>query len=287
MPVSNQQPPYGQPPQQPPYGQQPQYQGQPPYGQQQYGGYPPPPPPSGSNKTILIVFTVVVVMVVLGAGLFVITRFTGGSDDTAGTTPTTSQPTSDAPSDGGSPTEPANDTSPSAQPTPTAGPPSAACRGCFPGMTVNSLVKALKAKGYVCKTDKILGIDCTKGNLTVGIDSDYKMKNQVENVDVSGESSAMVQNCSQCIKGAVAALKQGLPGVLPLFIPDASHRRQIIAFAAQGAGIPASGPSSARDLTIEGFYRASTQGYSGATVGKNGRYSSSYSTSVSIYGWSS
>lgn len=275
MPVSNQQPPYGQPPQQPQY-----QQGQPPYGQQQYGGYPPPPPPSGSNKTILIVFTVVVVMIVLGAGIFVVSRFTGSSDDTAGTTPVTSQPASVAPSDGGSPTEPADDTSPSAAPTqPTK--PAAGCNGCLPGVTMNSLLKAFKSKGYVCKLDR--DWECEKGNLTVSISPDYTKKDYAEDIDISGGSSAKVQNCPQCIQGAVAALKQGLPGVLEIFVEDAAVRQQIVAFALQGAALPASGPSSHRDAKVGG-YRLSTMGYSGATVGKNGKYASFYSTSVGIRG---
>ncbi|TDC31348.1 hypothetical protein [Kribbella albertanoniae] len=282
--MSNQQPPYGQPPQQP-YGQQPQYQGQPPYGQQQYGGYPPPPPPSGSNKTILIVFTVVVVMVVLGAGLFVITRFTGGSDDTAGTTPVTSQPTSDAPStpsDGGSPTEPANDTSPSAPATQPAQP----CRGCMPGLTLNGAVKTLKSKGYTCKDEKILGIQCEKGNLGVTVHADYRNKAYVERISISGGSSARVKDCPQCIKGAIAALKQGLPNVLPWFVKDPAIRQRMVAFAIPGASIPDSGPNSARDLAFEGLYRVSTNGYSGATVGKGDRYSTYYSTNFYIRGYS-
>ncbi|MFB6722088.1 hypothetical protein ACFCV3_18075 [Kribbella sp. NPDC056345] len=249
-----------------------------PYGQQQYGGYPPPPPPpSGSNKTILIVFTVVVVMVVLGAGLFVITRFTGSSDDTAGTTPITSQPTSD----GGSPTEPANDGSPSASATPAAPP----CRGCLPGITVNGLVKTLKSKGYACQDKKILGIQCEKGNLEVVVHADYTQKAYVERIRVFGWGSAMVKDCPQCIKGAIAALEQGLPGVLPLFVKDAATRQKIITFAAEGSAIPDSGPSSARDLSIDELYRVSTSGYSGSTVGKGDRYASNYTTDVNIAGY--
>ncbi|WP_344145013.1 hypothetical protein [Kribbella yunnanensis] len=285
--MSNQQPPYGQPPQQP-YGQQPQYQGQPPYGQQQYGGYPPPPPPpSGSNKTILIVFTVVVVMVVLGAGIFVVSRFTGGSDDTATTQPspsTSQEPTNDAPTDpSATPSDP-SDTPTAPASTPSAG--AQPCRGCMAGITVNGSIKALKAKGYVCKTDGSRDIQCSKGNLDVTVYPDYTEKAYVERIQVSGGSSAKVQDCPQCIRGAVAALKQGLPSVLPLFIPSASIRKELIAFAALGSAVPASGPSAVRDLPIEGSYRASTHGYSGATVGKNGKYSSYYSTSLYVDGWS-
>jgi len=272
--VSNQQPPYGQPPQ----------YGQPPYGQGQYGGYPPPPPPptpEGSNKTVLIVFSVVVAMVVLGAGIFIVSRFTGGSDTaTAGGTttsaPATTQPTQDTPTEpAGSPSEPAE------TPSASASKPASPCSGCLPGVTVNSLLKAVKAKGYACKLDRYW--KCTKGNLDVNITPDYTEKAFVSDVDVSGSSTARVQNCPQCITGAVAALRQGLPGVLALFVKDANVRQQIVAFTVEHAGVPASGPGSAGDATIGG-YRLSLLGYSGATVGKNGKYSSSYSTSVTIYG---
>ncbi|WP_202869153.1 hypothetical protein [Kribbella antibiotica] len=275
---NQQQPPYGQP-----YGQ-PQH----PYGQQpQYGGYPPPPPPQGSNKTILIVFSVLVAVVVLGAGVFIVSRFAGGGDDggtAAGpSTPVQSQPTDDAPRSPG--TTPSTGGSPSA---PASTPPAATqpCRGCMPGITVNGSLKALKAKGYTCKNDGVLGIRCAKGNLDVTVHPDYTNKAYVERINISGSSSARKQNCPECITGAVAALKQGLPTVLPLFVADASIRRQLISFAAQGSGVPASGPSAVRDFSLEGSYRASTHGYSGATVGKDGRYASSYSTSLYVDGWS-
>ncbi len=281
MAVSNQQPPYGQPQQ--PYGQpqgQPQYgQPQAPYGQPQYGGYPPPPPPPGSNKTILIVFTVVVAMVVLGAGIFIVSRVAGSSDDSAGgTAPATTQPT-DAPSQpADSPT-----TSTGGSPTEQASKPVGPCNGdCFPGLTVDGLVKTLKAQGYVCKSDRVLGIDCEKGNLEFDIDPDYTEKQYIESISIGGQGSARVQNCPQCITAALAALRQGLPGALSLFVKDAAVRQQIITFTLKGAGVPASGPSSSQDGKA-GAYRLSTQGYSGAAVGKNGRYASSYSTSVNIY----
>ncbi|MET7277421.1 hypothetical protein ABZS29_04245 [Kribbella sp. NPDC005582] len=275
--MSNQQPPYGQPQQ--PYGQP---QGQPQYGQPQYGGYPPPPPPPpGSNKTVLIVFTVVVAMVVLGAGIFVVSRFAGGSDDTAGgttTVPASPQPTNADPSQpADSPTEPAD------SPTEQASKPVGPCKGdCFPGLTVNGLLKAVKAQGYVCKSDRILGIDCVKGNLEFGIDPDRTEKEYIESISIGGRGSANVDNCPQCITAAVKALKQGLPGALALFVKDASVRQQIITFTVKGAGVPASGPSSSQSGKA-GAYRLSTLGYSGATVGKNGRYSSTYSTAVDIY----
>jgi hypothetical protein len=281
VPVSNQQPPYGQPQQ--PYGQQPPVQ--PPYGQPQYGGYPPPPPPpSGSNKTILIVFTVVVAMVVLGAGIFVVSRFAGGSDDSAGTTPVASQSTSVAPSDGGSPTEPANDTSPSA-PASTSSAPAQPCSGCMPGITVNGSLKALKAKGYACKNDGVLGIRCAKGKLEVTVHPDYTNKAYVERINVSGSAGVQAKDCPQCPKAAVAVLRQGLPTVLPLFVPDASIRKQLITFAEQGIGLPNTGPSGVKSLTIPELYRASTHGYEGATVGKDGRYGTSYSTTLYVDGY--
>ena len=271
-----QQPPYGgQAPQQPPYPQ--------PYGQQQYGGYPPPPPPS--RKAGPIVVAIVGALMLIGAGVFVVTRFTGGTDAAAGGSakpvapsakPTASEAPTEEPSTGGSPSA---GESPSASGSPSA--PAAPCNGCIPGATVASLVTAFKSKGYVCKLDRRW--ECNKGTLDVYISPHYSNKNYAEYVDVSGSSSARVQNCPQCITGAVASLKQGLPGALALFVKDASVRQQIAAFAMQGAGIPTSGPSSTRDAKIGG-YRLSTQGYSGATVGKNGKYASFYSTSVSIRG---
>ncbi|WP_410785564.1 hypothetical protein [Kribbella sp. C-35] len=289
--MSNQQGGYPgqQPPQQPPYGQQ--------YGQQQYGGYPPPlpPPPPPSRKAGPIVVAIVGALMLIGAGVFVVTRFTGGSDETAvdGTTkpvaPSTKptlRPASEAPtqqpSTGGSPSTAG---SPATQPTAKpAAPPSklpAGCNGCLPGVTVSSLVTAFKSKGYVCKLDRRW--ECNKGTIDVYISPDYTKKKYPEYIDVSGSGSARLQKCPQCIKAAVASLKQGLPGALAVFVPDASVRQQIITFAMQGAGIPASGPSSTRDAKV-GAYRLSTQGYSGATVGKNGNYATFYSTSVSISG---
>jgi len=271
--VSNQQPPYGQPQQ--PYGQ-------PQYGQPQYGGYPPPPPPSGSNKTVLIVFTVVVAMVVLGAGIFVVSRFAGGSDDTAGgttTVPASPQPTDAVPSQPADSPTASTGGSPTDEPTTQPSKPAAGCDDCLPGVTLNSLLKAFKSKGYICKLDSWW--NCDKGNISVRISPHYQHKSYVEDVDISGGSSAKVKDCPQCIKGAVAALKQGLPGVLEIFVKDAAVRQQIVTFALQGAGLPAAGPSSHRDATA-GAYRLSTMGYSGATVGKNGKYSSYYSTSVGI-----
>ncbi|MEU4191212.1 hypothetical protein AB0E69_04880 [Kribbella sp. NPDC026611] len=142
-------------------------------------------------------------------------------------------------------------------------------------------MKAFRSKGYVCALDRRW--ECSRGTVDVYISPDYTKKMYAEYIDVSGGSSAKVQNCPQCIKGAVASLKQGLPGALAVFVKDASVRQQIVTFAMQGAGLPASGPSSTRDAKVGG-YRLSTQGYSGATVGKNGRYATFYSTSVSIRG---
>lgn len=263
-------------------------------GQQQYGGYPPPPPPS--RKAGPIVVAIVGALMLIGAGVFVVTRFTGGSDDAAvdGTTqpvaPSTkptfrsSEAPTEQPSTGGSPaTQP---TAPSTAPSATQPPaqPSklpAGCNGCLPGVTVSSLVTAFKSKGYVCKLDRRW--ECNKGTVDVYISPDYTKKKYPESIDVSGSGSARVQKCPECIKAAVASLKQGLPGALAVFVPDASVRQQIITFAMQGAGIPTSGPSSTRDAKV-GAYRLSTQGYSGATVGKNGKYATFYSTSVSING---
>ncbi|TCC36783.1 hypothetical protein [Kribbella sindirgiensis] len=291
--MSNQQGGYPgqQPPQQPPYGQQ-QYGPQ--YGQQ-YVGYPPPPPPP--RKVGPIVVAIVGALMLIGAGVFVVTRFTGGSDDAAdGTTqpvaPSTKptlRPASEAPTQqpttGGSPTTGESPAKPTAQPAtqPPAQPTKlpAGCNGCLPGATVSSLVTAFKSKGYVCKLDRRW--ECNKGTVDVYISPDYSKKKYPESIDVSGSGSAKVQNCPQCVKAAVASLKQGLPGALAIFVPDASIRQQIVTFALQGAGIPASGPSSARDAKV-GAYRLSTQGYSGATVGKNGKYATFYSTSVSISG---
>lgn len=264
---------------------------QPPYGQQQYGGYPPPPPPS--RKAGPTVVAIVGALMLIGAGIFVVTQLTGGSDDAAvdGTTqpvaPST-KPTlrqaSEAPTE-----QPSTGSSPATQPTTqaTTQPPAqpsklpAGCNGCLPGATVSSLVTAFKSKGFVCKLDRRW--ECNKGTVDVYISPDYTKKKYPESIDVSGSGSARVQSCPQCIKAAVASLKQGLPGALAVFVPDAAVRQQIITFAMQGAGIPTSGPSSTRDAKV-GAYRLSTQGYSGATVGKNGKYATFYSTSVSISG---
>lgn len=68
--------PYGQvPPQQPAYGQQPPY-GQPP--QQPGYGYPQQPPQGGGKRTGLII-GVVVALVAVGAGVFFITKGSGGN----------------------------------------------------------------------------------------------------------------------------------------------------------------------------------------------------------------
>jgi hypothetical protein len=157
-----QQPPYGgQAPQQPPYPQ--------PYGQQQYGGYPPPPPPS--RKAGPIVVAIVGALMLIGAGVFVVTRFTGGTDDAAGGSakpvapsakPTASEAPTEEPSTGGSPSA---GESPSASGSPSA--PAAPCNGCIPGATVASLVTAFKSKGYVCKLDRRW--ECNKGTLDVYI----------------------------------------------------------------------------------------------------------------------
>lgn len=261
------------------------YPGQSPYGQPQYGGGypPPPPPPKGGNKTMPIVFSVVVVLVVLGAGIFVVSRFTGGSEYTAGTptSPSASRPTDDRPSE-----TPTTGGSPSSQPSQPASPSApAACNGCFPGITVTTALAQLKAKGYACKEDNVLGIECARGKLEIGIDRDYKLKNQIANIDVGGRASGQGEY-PQGPKEALATLKVGLAGVLPIFIADAAVRQQIVTFAANNAGHAASGPSAVMNGKAGG-YRLSCHGVSGATIAKNGRSASSYSTSVNIYGPSS
>ncbi|MEU8224619.1 hypothetical protein [Kribbella sp. NPDC048915] len=227
-------------------------------------------------------------LMLIGAGVFVVTRFTGGSDDAADgsakpvapSTRATERPVQEAPTEqpsiGGSPTA---GESPSASGTPSAL--AAPCNGCLPGVTVNSLVTAFRSKGYVCKLDRRW--ECNKGTVDVYISPHYSKPKYAEYVDVSGSGSARVQSCPQCPKAAGASLKQGLPAALASFVKDASVRQQIVTFAMQGAGIPTSGPSSTRDTKIGG-YRLSTQGYSGATVGKNGKYVTFYSTSITIRG---
>jgi hypothetical protein len=272
--VSNQENGYpGQPPQQAPYGQQA------PHGPQ-YGGYPPPPPPRRPSRTGPIVVSVVGALMLIGSGIFVVSRFNGGSGDSAdGTTgPVAIQPTQKAPTQ-----PPSTGGSPSSQPSRPASPPApAACNGCFPGITVNGVVKQLKSKGYVCKEDRIVGIQCVRGKLEIGIDRDYTQKNQIEIVDVGGRASGKGEY-PQGPREAFATLKAGLAGVLPIFIADAAVRQQIVAFTAQNAGHPDNGPSTLRNGKA-GNYRLSCHGVSGVTVGKNGKSASSYSTSVNIYG---
>ncbi|WP_145802190.1 hypothetical protein [Kribbella amoyensis] len=261
-------------------------QGQPQYGQPQYGGYP-PPPPRGPNKVAAILVGVFGTLLLIGTGVFVVSRFSGGSDDTAGdaTRPAATQPANDA-------TQPANDatTQPAGPPTtsgspsspPSSSPVAAECDGCFPGVTVDGLVRTLRAQGYTCKEDRVLGIECVKGKLEVGIDRDYTKKNAVENIDVGGRAGG----AGDYLQGpgeAFATLKGGLPAVLSLAITDAAVRQQIIGFTGQHAGQEDGGPSTVKDARFGG-YRVSIHGVSGAKVGKNGRYVSSYSTAVNIYG---
>jgi hypothetical protein len=82
---------------------------------------------------------------------------------------------------------------------------------------------------------------------------------------------------------AFATLKAGLPGVLPLVIKDAAVRQQVTAFTTQHAGQADGGPATVKDARFGG-YRVSIHGVSGATIRKNGRSASSFSTSVNIYG---
>ncbi|MFI5711922.1 hypothetical protein [Kribbella sp. NPDC051620] len=144
------------------------------------------------------------------------------------------------------------------------------------------ITKRLKAKGFSCKDDRILGMRCEKGGLEVGLSRVYKTKNQVESIDVGGRASGS-GSYPQGPKKAWASLQAGLPGILPLFIPDAAARRQIVAFAAKNTNHAATGPDAVKETRLDN-YRLSCHGISGATVGKNGRSSSSYSTSVDIYG---
>jgi hypothetical protein len=156
------------------------------------------------------------------------------------------------------------------------------CDGCFPGITVNAAVKQLKSKGYVCKEDRILGIECVRGKLEIGIDRDYTQKNQIENIDVGGRASGR-GDYPQGPQEAFTTLKAGLPGVLPIFIADPAIRQQIVAFTTRNAGHPDNGPSTLSNGKA-GNYRLTCHGVSGATIGRGDRKASSYSTSVNIYG---
>ncbi|MEV6410145.1 hypothetical protein [Kribbella sp. NPDC051718] len=158
----------------------------------------------------------------------------------------------------------------------------AACNGCFPGITYSGFVKLVKSKGFVCKVDRILGTECAKGLLELHIETDYKLKNQISNIDVTGRATGK-GDYARGPSDAFARLQAGLPGVLPMFIADPAVRQQIIVFAAKNTGHPATGPAAVRDAKAGGF-RISCQGVHGFTVRKNGRSASSYSTSVDIYG---
>lgn len=243
----------------------------------QYQQYPPPPPPR-SNKVFTIVFCVVVALIVLGGGIFIVSRFAGGSDDsTVGTTAPSEAPSTN----GGSPSSPPSQpTQPAASPSASSAPP-ATCRGCLPGLTVNGVTKRLQAKGFACKYDRILGMRCEKGKLEVNLRPVYKQTKQIESIDVGGRATGS-GNYPQGPREAHASLQAGLPGVLPLFITDAAVRQQIVAFTAKNSAHAATGPTAVREAKV-GNFRLSCHGISGATVGKNGRSSSSYSTSVDIY----
>lgn len=254
---------------------------------------PPPPPPKGSNKAVLIVFSVVVVLVVLGSGIFVVSRFAGGSDDSAGSSSTqpssrVTDDTSPQPSTGGSPTTGSKPSVgvPSSQPSqPVASPsaPAAApCNGCFAGFTMYGAVKQLKSKGFVCKDDRVLGMKCVKGDLEIDLDRDYTKKNYVRSVDVTGRASAKGEY-PRGPRDAYTRMNAGLPGVLPWFIADAAVRQQIITFAAKNSAHAATGPAALRDGKA-GPYRVSCHGVYGFTVRGSKGSASSYSTSVAIYG---
>ncbi|GAA3552258.1 hypothetical protein GCM10022235_20050 [Kribbella ginsengisoli] len=193
--------------------------------------------------------------------------------------------------DGGSmgavPTPPPSRAATAPQPTKPSKPVSsapkpAACNGCFPGITYAGLVKTLKTKGYACKVDRILGTECEKGIMELHIETDYKLKNQISNIDVTGRASSKGEY-PQGPSVAFTRLQAALPVALPMFIADPAVRKQIIAFAAKNSSHAATGPDAVRDAKAGGF-RISCQGVHGFTVRKNGRSASSYSTSVDIYG---
>ncbi|WBQ06600.1 hypothetical protein [Kribbella sp. CA-293567] len=259
----------------------------------QYQQYPPSPPPQRSYKVLTIVFCTVVALIVVGGGAFIVSRFAGGSgDDATGTTAPSASRTTDDASTRPSEAPSTNGESPSSQPSqPAASPPassapatsapSACGRSCLPGVTLNGVTKRLQAKGFVCKFDRILGMRCEKGMLEVGIRPVYKQTTYVESIDVGGRATGS-GNYPEGPGKAHAALQAGLSGVLPLFITDATARQQIVAFTAKNSAHAATGPEAVRNAKVGGF-RLSCHGISGATVGKNGRSSSSYSTSVDIY----
>jgi hypothetical protein len=147
---------------------------------------------------------------------------------------------------------------------------------------VNGVVKQLGKRGFACKEDRITGFQCTKGNLEIGLDRNYRQKNYIDNVDVTGRASSKGEY-PRGPRDAYTRLNAGLPGVLPLFIADAAVRQQIVTFAAKNTAHAATGPSAARDAKVGGF-RLSCHGVYGVTVRGNGRSASSYSTSVHIYG---
>lgn len=244
------------------------------YGQPgpQYGGYPPPPQPPRKSRAGLVVVGIVGVLAIAGTAIVLISNRDDPADASPG--PTVTQPVSSS-TPGGSPT--AAD-SPGAKPSPS-GPP--ACKGCFPGVTVTGLVNTLKSKGYTCKEDRVLGIECDKGNLEIGIDRAYSNKGFVESVDVGGRATGKGE-FPQGPAQAFGTLKAGLPGILPLAVFDATVRQQITAFTNQHAGQPNGGPSAVKEARY-GVFRLSIHGYSGATVGRGARASSSFSTSVTVY----
>jgi hypothetical protein len=215
------------------------------------------------NKSLAIALSLIVAMVVAGCG------GGDGSIDAVGA-PSASRAT------GGTSVRPTK--LPSSTTKPTAPP---ACRGCIPGLSVDVISKRLKAKGFSCEDDRILGMRCEKGGLEVGLRRVYKTKNQIESIDVGGRASGS-GSYPQGPGEAWKSLQAGLPGILPLFIPDATARRQIIAFAAKNTNHAATGPAAVKEAKLDN-YRLTCHGISGATVGKNGRSSSSYSTSVDIY----
>ncbi len=246
------------------------------YGQPgpQYGGYPPPPQPPRKPRAGLVVVGIVGALAIAGTAVVLI----GDGDDPSGASPgpTVTQPVNNTPTlPGGSPTA-VDSTGP--KPSPSAPP---ACKGCFPGVTVSGLVNTLKSKGYKCSEDRILGIECDKGNLEIGIDRAYTDKNSVESVDFGGRATGKGE-FPQGPAQAFATLKAGLPGVLPLAVHDATVRQQITAFTTQHAGQANGGPSAVKEARY-GVFRLSIHGYSGATVGRGARASSSFSTSVTVY----
>lgn len=191
------------------------------HGQPQYGGYPPPPP--SRNKTPLIVFSVFVVLIVLGAGIFVVSRFSGsdGSPEAQG------------------PTQPAPSRTTSSRPTrPSPTPTEESCYQCFPGVTTIALQSALRAKGFSCWTDRG-DIECAKGkgdhivHLQPAI-GDSKLIGSVTVHTFAGGPGRYPQGAGQ----AVARMRATLPIVLGVLFPDKTERAKLAGWFQQNIAGP-------------------------------------------------